>query len=116
MSLSDAQTKLLENTRTSFNGTQFTKEELELFAVNPPLISGYKNIKVLFFKVNVRGVDGEVISEMLTLNDIHSNAIILYLLTLINQMLKNNLPIQFQRLLFGGKIRRIRTLFHCCRI
>ena len=54
-------------------------------------------------KANLLGVDGRVISENLTLNDIHSNAKILYLLRLINELLENNLPIQSQRLIYAGK-------------
>lgn len=56
MPLEQAQAYLLKNAKTSESRSQFfTQQELELFAVNPPLEPGHKNLANVF----VKGLDGK---------------------------------------------------------
>ncbi len=89
MPLDQAQSHLLTNANTRGSRFQyFTEEELELFAVNPPLEPGHIKIAHIF----VVGLDGKTF----ILHNIHSNAPILYLHRLIEQ--RTQMPINYQRL------------------
>jgi len=87
---------LLTNAEVSGLPTQyFTEEELELFAVNPSVELGDFYIENLFIKG--AGTDGKV----LMINNISSNAPIIYLYRMIEQ--KTGIPINFQRLEYNCK-------------
>ncbi len=87
----EAQKELLKNANTESTKSYFTKEELELLAVNPPLEPGHYNIEHTYVKD----------CNTDTYFDIHSNAKILYLHRLIQQ--KTGLAYHHQRLTFQSR-------------
>ena len=86
-----ARQELLKNANTESIKSYFTREELELLAVNPPLEPGHYNIEHTY--VQDYGTS--------TFFDIKSNAKILYLHRLIQQ--KTGLSYHHQRLTFQSR-------------